>query len=154
MILQWVNLGFIGSMRTTTFLTAIVLFAFLVWRTRKPWTALVSVIAWASLYEILWYLTGVVVHQFSWTHAFWLTGALVAWPVLAHVQGVRPNRWLFVAFAVAWSLWMLSGFHFNDLNAQRPFDFIAEFLNVLTKTLLAIAYASQKSVEPTRQRNA
>ena len=80
-----------------------------------------------------------MINEGPWNHTVGLTVALMAWPLLAYAQGIRPNKWLILLFAATWLIWFLSGFQYNIKDAE-PFILLDEFLNVLTKTLLAGAY--------------
>lgn len=136
---QWIELGFIGSIRLSTLLTAIVVFIYVLVYIRSFFIAFVSTMAWASLYEIIFVITDSIIHNMPWSHTLWIVIALMAYPILAHTQGIRPNRLLLLIFSVTWIIWVLFGFNYNGYNNPNftPQD---ELLNVLTKTILALAY--------------
>ncbi|MFH0848078.1 MAG: hypothetical protein V1857_01065 [archaeon] len=136
----WTDLGFIGVIRTSTILTALALFFFVLWRLRRPLIALLSVMAWVSLYEILWNLTDLFLHGGSLTHSFWQNTAIISYPILARTQGTRLNRTIMMLFSVFWIIWILSGFNSNNFNVE-PFILSNEILNITTKAILAMAYA-------------
>jgi hypothetical protein len=140
----WVDVSIItfgvwGYVRISTVLTAIVLFILITYRFRKPWIAFTAVAAWLTLYEILFLFTDSLINGGPWNHTVGLTIALIAWPLLAHTQGIRPNKWLILLFTATWFTWVLFGFQYNMKDVD-PFIMHDEFLNVLTKTLLAGAY--------------
>ncbi|WP_455276326.1 hypothetical protein [[Eubacterium] cellulosolvens] len=136
---QWIELGFIGSIRLSTLLTAIVVFIYVLVYTRSFFIAFVSTMAWASLYEIIFVITDSIIHNMPWSHTLWIVIALIAYPILAHTQGIRPNRLLLLIFSVTWIIWVLFGFNYNSYNNPN-FSPQYELLNILTKTILALAY--------------
>lgn len=137
---QWIELGFVGSIRISTLLTASVVFIYVLARTRSFFIAFVSTMAWASLYEIIFVITDSIIHNMSWSRTFWIVIALMAYPILAHTQGIRPNRLLLLIFSLTWIIWVLFGFNYNSYN-NPTFIPQNELLNVLSKTILALAYA-------------
>jgi len=137
---QWVELGPIGYWRLSTILSALGLFLYVTFRTRRPWIGVLSTMAWASLYEIAWVLTNSMMHGTMWGGTIWTATAVVAWPVLAYIQRIKPNRLALVAFLSCWIVWVATGFHYN-YPGQQNFVSGNEFLNVLTKVILAVAYA-------------
>ncbi|MCW4032849.1 MAG: hypothetical protein NWF08_05600 [Candidatus Bathyarchaeota archaeon] len=137
---QWIELGFVGSIRISTLLTASVVFIYVLVRTRSFFIAFVSTMAWASLYEIFFVITDSIIHNMPWSRTFWIVIALIAYPILAHTQGIRPNRLLLLIFSLTWIIWVLFGFNYNSYN-NPTFIPQNELLNVLSKTILALAYA-------------
>lgn len=137
---QWIELGFVGSIRISTLLTALVVFIYVLARTRSFFIAFVSTMAWASLYEVIFVITDSIIYNMSWSHTFWIVIALMAYPILAHTQGIRPNRLLLLIFSLTWIIWVLFGFNYNSHN-NPTFIPQNEMLNVLSKTILALAYA-------------
>jgi hypothetical protein len=131
--------GVWGYVRISTVITAIILSILLSYRLQKPWIAFIAVAAWLTLYEILFLFTDSIINQGPWNHTIGLTVALIAWPLLAYSQGIRPNKWLILLFTATWLTWILSGFQYNVKDIE-PFILHDEFLNVLTKTILAGAY--------------
>lgn len=134
-----ITFGVWGYVRISTVLTTIVLFILITYRFRKPWIAFTAVAAWLTLYEILFLFTDSLINEGPWNHTVGLTVALMAWPLLAYAQGIRPNKWLILLFTATWLIWILSGFQYN-IKDVGPFILHDEFLNGLTKTLLAGAY--------------
>lgn len=163
MLLQWVDLGDFGAVRLTTILTAIALLFIITWRTRKPWIAVVAILAWASLYEMVYQITGFIMYREAWTTPWtkpvWAGLALIAWPILAHTQGIKLNKWVVPAFAGIWLLWVGFGFHSNSPAQWNPYVARDELLNVVSKTTLAVAYlwasirSPQASYSKARRRN-
>ena len=137
---QWIELGFIGSIRISTLLTAIVVFVYVLIQTRSFFIAFLSIMAWASLYEIVFVLTDSIIHNMPWSRTFWIVIALMAYPILVHTQGIRPNRLLLLIFSITWVIWVLFGFNYNSYN-DPTYISQNELLNVLSKTILALAYA-------------
>jgi hypothetical protein len=95
--------------------------------------------AWGSLYEIIFVFTDSIIHSMPWSRTFWIVIALMAYPILAHTQGIRPNRLLLLIFSLTWIIWVLFGFNYNSYN-NPTFIPQNELLNVLSKTILALAY--------------
>jgi len=137
---QWIELGFVGGIRISTLLTALVVFVYVLVHTRSFFIAFVSTMAWASLYEIIFVLTDTIIHSMPWSRTLWIVIALMAYPILAHTQGIRPNRLLLFIFSVIWIIWVLFGFNYNSYN-NPTFIPQNELFNVLSKTILALAYA-------------
>jgi hypothetical protein len=129
-----------GSIRISTLLTALVAFVYVLVRTRSFFIAFLSTMVWASLYEIIFVITDSIIHNMPWSRTFWIVIALMAYPILAHTQGIRPNRLLLLIFSLTWIIWVLSGFNYNIYN-NPTFIPQNELLNVLSKTILALAYA-------------
>jgi hypothetical protein len=134
-----ITFGVWGYVRISTVLTVIILFILLTYKFRKPWIAFTAVAAWLTLYEILFLFTDSIVNQDPWNNTIGLTVALMAWPLPAYTQGIRPNKWILIFFIATWLTWILSGFQYN-IKDSEPFILHNEFINVLTKTLLAGAY--------------
>ncbi len=137
---QWIEFGVIGSVRISTLLTAIGVFIYVFFRTKKFFMAAIAVMAWISLFEIVFVITDSIMHSVPWRGTFWIVVALAAYPILAHTQGVRPNWILILIFLSIWCLWIFMGFEYNSYN-QPIFISMDEFMNVISKTTLAIAYA-------------
>lgn len=137
---QWIELGFVGSIRISTLLTALVAFVYVSVRTRSFFIAFVSTMAWASLYEIIFVITDSIIHNMPWSRTFWIVIALMAYPILAHTQGIRPNRLLLLIFSLTWIIWVLFGFNYNSYD-NPTFIPQNELLNILSKTILALTYA-------------
>jgi hypothetical protein len=118
----------------------------IIWRRRDPVLALAALLAWASAYEILYAGTGTFMHGWAVPPYVWMTAAIAGWVVLAHVLGLILNRWVLVALALVWLLWVATGFESNVPSGlttnglSRPFSWAAEVYNELSKTLLALAY--------------
>ena len=135
----------LGAIRVSTVVTALVVAAVIMWRRRSPFLALVTVMAWASLYEVAFNVLGAAIHGWSIAYAVWITAALAGWVLLAFVRGVVPDRWLAIACAVVALAWIATGFGANSISESgagyaRSFSYLDEAFNELTKTLLAAAY--------------
>ena len=141
----WLWLPLTGPIRISTVLAAVTIAAVILWRRRSPLLALVTVMAWASLYEIAFNATGTVLHGWPVAYLAWLAAALGGWLLLSVALGVVPDgRWLAVVGAL-WLVWMLAGFDSNAPLGPGPghpaaFSLRDEALNELTKSLLALAY--------------
>jgi hypothetical protein len=137
----WVWLPLLGPTRWTTvlaFLACIVV----AWYRFGPWRGVLAGIAGISTFEIVFSATGTVVHHWPLAPLLWQSGALVAWPVLAWREQVRPSRELLVAFALLWLAWMAEGFQFNvPAHGPQAPNLPAELLNASTKTLMVMAWA-------------
>jgi len=129
----------------STIVTALVIAALVTWRRRSPLTALITVMAWASAYEVGFVALGALFHGWSPGYLAWLAAALAGWIVLAQVRGVVPDLRLLLATAVLTLAWIATGFEANSAilagpgcaRACSPLD---EALNEGTKTLLGLAY--------------
>ena len=144
--LPWIWLPLVGPIRISTVLMGLVMLAAIVWRRRAPLTALITVAAWLSAYEIAFQATGTAIHGWSPAYLLWMSAAVSGWVVLAHLRGITPNLWLLLAVALVWVLWLVTGFNSNSPTvAGTPglpsdFDISAEIFNELSKTLLGAAY--------------
>ncbi|MCW3975385.1 MAG: hypothetical protein NWE86_03985 [Candidatus Bathyarchaeota archaeon] len=142
---QWIEFGIIGSVRISTLLTAFGIFIYVFLRTKKLFIAAIAVMAWISLFEIIFVITDSIMHSVPWRGTFWIVAALAAYPILAYVQGIRPNYILILIFLSIWCLWIFMGFDYNSYN-EPIFISMNEFMNVISKTTLAIAYALSKYI--------
>lgn len=141
---MWLELP-IGPFRVSTALTAIALGVWLLWRYRR-WTAAVAgVMAWLAAYEVLYIGTGTLLHGWPFSAFLW-TANLSAWVLLAWVIGVRPNPWLLLPFGASWLIWMAIGFVANT--PGYPWRWDDEVINVITKSVLAVAYAVPATWSP------
>lgn len=146
MRLPWVWLPVAGPIRISTVLMSLVLVAVIAWRRRSSSTAVIAVMAWLSTYEILYQATGVVIHGWSLEYFLWMSAAVGGWVALSVLSGMAPDRWLLLATALVWMLWIVTGFNSNSPTVAGPpgfpkdFSVLGEILNELTKTLLALAY--------------
>jgi hypothetical protein len=110
---------------------------------RRPWLALVTVVAWTSSFEIANSLFSVTAHR-EWRTALvafvWETAALAGWPLLAACLGVRPDlRWLALS-GVTFAVWAATGFDYNYFGQTKPLQLGPEIANVVAKTALGMAY--------------
>ena len=127
-------------------LAGVLMVAVILWRRRDPVLALVALLAWASAYEILYSGTGTLMHGWPMPPFVWETAATAGWVLLAYVLGLRPKRWLLLALALVWLLWVATGFESNvpsltrTTGVQPGFSMFDEVCNEVSKTLLALAY--------------
>lgn len=146
MRLPWVWLPVAGPIRISTVLMSLVLIAVIVWQRRSAPVAAIAVMAWLSTYEIFYEATGVVIHGWSLGYFLWMSAAVGGWVALAVLAGMAPNRWLLLATALVWVLWIVTGFNSNSPTVAgspgfpKDFSISGEILNELTKTLLGLAY--------------
>jgi hypothetical protein len=142
----WIWLPIVGPIRISTVLAGIVMVVAILWQRRVLSTAVITLMAWASAYEILYQVTGAVVHGWSLTNVVWLGAAVSGWVVLGLVLGIIPDRRLLLLTAVVWVPWIVSGFNSNSpatagtAGLPNDFNMAGEIFNELTKTLLALAY--------------
>lgn len=142
----WIWLPVFGPIRISTVLAALFLVVAILWRRRGPATALIALMAWLSAYEILYQVTGAVIHGWSLTYVVWMSAAVGGWVALGFVRGILPDRRLLLATAVVWVLWILFGFNSNSPSIAgtpgfpKDFSVSGEIFNESTKTLLALAY--------------
>lgn len=141
----WLWLPLVGPIRTSTVLAAVAIAAVILWRRLSPLLALVTVLAWASVFEIAYNATGSVLHGWPLPYLAWLTAALGGWVFLSALLGVYPNRWLLAVTAIVWVVWMASGFESNAPLGSGPghpatFNLGSEVMNELAKSLLGLAY--------------
>lgn len=133
----WLYLPF-GHLRLSTFLGAAAIFLVVTAWTRRPVIAAVAVMAWLSAFEIVWQTGQYAFGRTGASDEFWFVAAVVSWPLLAHVLGVRPDPWWAGAFAVTFLVWVTLGFHSNW--PTLPFSLRDEMLNEASKTALGVAY--------------
>src|SRR4029079_1980647 len=91
----WLWLPLVGPIRISTAFAAVAIFTVILWRQRSPLLALVTVLAWASVFEIAYNATGTLLHGWPLAYLVWLAAALGGWVLLAWRLGVVPSRvWL------------------------------------------------------------
>jgi hypothetical protein len=100
----------------------------------------VALLAWLSLYEIVWQACDTLTGHKDLVALGWLWLALIAWPLLAHQLGIRPHPAALAACAAGFAAWLALGFHYNWFGEPRPVAALPEVLNVVTKTALGVAY--------------
>jgi hypothetical protein len=110
---------------------------------RRPWLALVTVVAWTSAFEIANSIFSVTAHR-DWGTALiafaWEAAALAGWPLLAAYLGVRPDlRWLTLS-GVTFVVWAATGLDYNYFGQTKPLQIGPEIANVVAKTALGMAY--------------
>lgn len=129
----------VGPIRVTTIVAGVAIATAAILRSRSGQLALVAVVAWAALYEILSDGTGVIALGWPLGNFLWQAAALSGWLLLSIKSGLVPNRWLLLGFAILWLTWALAGFISNTPSGAH-YDAKAEIFNEGTKTLLALAY--------------
>jgi hypothetical protein len=134
--------------RWSTVLMAAVVLAVVTWRTRRPLLACLAVLAWLSAYEIAWNTCSLVTHGDDPVKWFWLVLALLAWPLLAHQVGLRPQPVAVALCAAGFAIWLVLGFDYNWMREPGPVRVLPEVLNVLTKTVLGVAYLAGALAAP------
>jgi hypothetical protein len=140
--------------RWSTVLLGLLVLALVGWRTRRPALACVALLAWLSLYEVVWQGCDVLIRHRGLTAYGWLVLALAAWPLLAHQLGVRPHPLGLAVCAAGFVAWLALGFHYNWFGEPRPVAIVPEGLNVLTKTALGVAYLAGAMAAPDAPRSA
>lgn len=141
----WLVLPGLGAIRVSTILAALLIAAAIAWLRRSPFLALVTVMAWAALYEVAFNALGALLHGWSISYVVWLTAALAGWVALAAVRGVVPDLRLAIACVVVTVAWIATGFDANSISESgagytRSFSYLDEAFNEVTKTLLGAAY--------------
>jgi hypothetical protein len=137
----WAWLPVLGPVRWTTvlaFTACIVVGAYRFGLVRGVLASMAGI----SSFEIVFNATGAFIHHWPFGPLLWMGAALMAWPILALREGIRPSAELVVAFAFGWVAWIVQGFTFNVASHDlRTPDFLAESLNATTKSLLVMAWA-------------
>jgi hypothetical protein len=141
--------------RWSTLLVGLLILVVVGWRTRRPALAAVALLAWLSLYEIVWQACDVLTSHRDLLAYGWLGLALVAWPLLAHRLGIRPHPAALATCAAGFAVWLALGFHYNWFGEPRPVAILPEALNAGTKTALGLAYlAGALAAPPARPESA
>jgi len=130
-----------GVRWTTLAMTAAILISVTVAK-RRPWLAVLTVLAWVGLYELIFdttaYLSGDQRQTLS--GLAWFAAAVGVAPVFARYLGLR--LWLPAASAsfAGMVLWLVTGFHYNVRGQVATVQWGPELLNVVTKDGLGLAY--------------
>jgi hypothetical protein len=140
--------------RWSTVLLGLLILALVGWRTRRPTLACVALVAWLSLYEVIWQGCDVLPRHRDLTAYGWLVLALAAWPLLAYQLGVRPHPVGLAVCAAGFAAWLALGFQYNWFGEARPVAIVPEALNVLTKMALGVAYLAGAPAAPAAARRA
>jgi hypothetical protein len=129
-----------GPVRLTTVAMAVVAFAIVTARTRRPGLAAITVIACLWSYEAIWNATDIAVHHWGWgPEPYWLMLA-AGWTGWMLSRGWAPSLRLLAVFAAAHLAWALAGFPYNY--PGRPWTWSGEVWNVATKSLWLLAWAA------------
>jgi hypothetical protein len=138
----------VSSIRITTVATAFLSFALVLFLQGKVspkslYYAVLAVIFFLALYEIVWY--NLAAHFFGYDPLFFQFAALFGWVLL----GIREVYWLkppkiaivfYVVFVVSMVLWVASGFAVNNLGDPH-FSVVGEVFNAVSKGALGLAFA-------------
>ena len=130
----------IGSIRTSTLISAVVLFLAIVIARRDPLRGVVAVVAWTALFEIVYQAVGIVGFHWAVGNWIWETGALAGWLILASVLGISPDWRVMILFIVLMAVWIATGYHYNVAGQISPINVRDELLNEASKSALALAY--------------
>src|SRR2546421_194101 len=140
----WLMVPIAGPIRITTVVMGLVIIAVVYVRRRNVVAAFVTVMAWASVYEIAFEATGVLLRGWPLKTLLWISLALLGWVALSISRGITPNPWLAVLCAAVWVIWIATGFHVNPspLSDGSSTNFMnsAELFNEATKTALGLAF--------------
>jgi hypothetical protein len=139
MLTVWLWLP-VGPIRTSTVLAALVLFFVIAIGRRDPLRAVVAVVAWSALFEVVYQAVGIVGFHWAAGNWVWETAALAGWLVFAGVLGVWPDCRLIPVFVILMTLWIAAGYHYNVAGQTAPINMRDEVLNEASKTALALAY--------------
>lgn len=138
----------LSGIRVSTAVVAISCFALvLFFQRRDTWKsiyyALLAVIFPMALFEIMWYYSAAAFN--GWDLRIMQFAALFGWVLLGvrEVFRKRPPKisiLLYGLFAITFTIWLGTGFTFNDLG-NSSFSVLGEALNVVSKSTLFFAYA-------------
>lgn len=136
----WDAVLFPGGVRLSTWIP-ILLFAGLA-VARKDSRPIGAMFAWLAGFEAAYQAVALITGQ-GLPAAGWTPAALIAFGVIvtgeAWRRGVRPDSMIMVAAAVAFTAWVVTGFHANDPSLAH-LNVTGEVLNEAAKTLWAVAY--------------
>ncbi len=138
----------LSGIRVSTLATAIACFAIVLFLQRSNtlksvYYALLAVIFPMALFEITWYYSAAAFR--AWDLRIMQFAALFGWVLLGisaiiHKRPPKISLLLYGIFAFSFSIWIGTGFTFNDLG-NTSFSASAEILNVVSKGALFFAYA-------------
>src|SRR2546425_11558947 len=131
----------IGSIRTSTLISAVVLFLAIVIARRDPLRGVVAVVAWTALFEIIYQAIGIVGFHWAVGNWIWETGALAGWLILASVLGIWPDWRVMILFIVLMAGWVATGYHYNLDGPSSPLHIRGELLNATGKSPPAVAFS-------------
>ena len=127
-----------GPVRLTTVAMAVLAFAIVAVRTRRPGLSAVTMIACLWTYEAVWNATDIAVHRWGWApEPYWLMLA-AGWTGWMLSMGWAPSLRLLAVFAAAHLAWAAAGFPYNY--PRRPWTWAGEAWNVGTKMLWLLAW--------------
>jgi hypothetical protein len=146
------------QMRWTTALLGVAILAVVTWRRRNPLLGVAAVVAWASLYEMLWVLlrqspTGQA-GGLPWQEYAWTLAVGTGWTVVVVLARAAPDPLWLVVSAAGFLVWALSGLHYNSYGQRGHFLVGSELLNVWSKTALGVAYLRGAARVPALDRQA
>jgi len=144
----WLVFPFVGSIRVSTVVTAVVCFTLVLYLTRKnglksAYYAGLAVIFSMGLYELVWWNSAVVLD--NWEQRNWAFAALLGWIFLGlrEVFRTRPPRIsiiLYATYVASMIAWISLGFKFSVFGANQ-YDIAGEIFNVVSKLSLALAFS-------------
>lgn len=135
----WLWLPGLGPIRTSSVLAAVLIFGVVTWK-RGPLRGWTTYVAWASVFEILYHVVGIVGYHWPPANFVWMTGALAGWIILAAVLGIWPDWRIALVFGGLMALWIATGFHYNVPGQTTPINVWDEIINEAAKTTLGLAY--------------
>lgn len=141
----WIWSPLPGQPRWSTVVTGLAVFGIVLWRTRRPLNAAAATMAWVSGYEILYEVTGSLLHGWSLSTLALTSVGTGGWLVLAYTLGIRPEWRVLAVFMMLWAVWVILGYESNMPDRIIPgsaatWSWRDELLNAGTKTLLSLAF--------------
>jgi hypothetical protein len=137
----WVWLPLLGPIRWTTlvaFMACLAIGSYRFGLLRGGLAAMAGI----STFELVFSATGTLVHAWPLAPLVWLWAGLIAWPLLALRENIKPSGELLVAFVLVWFAWIAQGFSYNvPTHDARNVNGLAELLNALSKSLMIMAWA-------------
>jgi hypothetical protein len=131
----------LAQVRWSTVQGAAAILVLVTWRARRPGLAVLTVLAWVGLYELIWDVVSLVNGgQQTVGGIIWMASAVGVAPAFARHLGVRLWLPAYLVCAAAFLAWDLTGFHWNRPGQRGPLMVWPEAMNVLTKDGLGMAY--------------
>lgn len=136
----WFWFPAVGPIRISTVLGAALVFAVVLVARRDALRAVVTVVAWLSVFETIYHVVGIVGFHWALANFAWETAAVAGWVILAAVLGIWPDLRFTAVFTILMAAWILAGFHYNIPGQRGPINVGNELLNEAAKTSLGLAY--------------